>query len=48
MDVSQTQSRFESKTAYLGCARDCPSREMLLGLFYRTRRKLAAAVQLDF
>ena len=27
---------------------DCPSREMLLDLFYRTRRKLEAAVQLDF
>ena len=48
MDVSQTQSRFESKTAYLGRACDCPSCEMLLDLFYCTRRKLAAAVQLDF
>ena len=48
MNVSQTQSRFESKTAYLGRTHDCPSREMLLDLFYRIRRKLAAAVQLDF
>ena len=37
-----------TETAYLVCARDRPPRDVLLGLFYLTGRKLAAAVQLDF